>query len=174
MKLKFDIKDIIGLEVTSPQDLGEKLCSVIESRENLPSYAALGICDEKFMVDMFHVNDIELKDLRAHLKGICAEFLCLAEDDIEMDYQVLKSSEDSISGIYMCLPKTILNAYFDVCTEAGIIPVKITSSLLMSMESLSEDREEKHERISFIEFSNGKLIYLSVFQNKACELRANS
>ena len=163
-------KKLFALTVSSPDELKANRSILLEHKRNNSTFVALGLEGPQVLVRPFHLTDVPYKDIKNNLKHEAVELLSLPVDDIEFDFQILNKTGNKTFGVFVCLPKKILQEYLSILDKTKLTAIKITASFLAAIDSFFEQRKINNERFFLLGFSKYHTISLAVFNNKQCEL----
>jgi len=156
------------LTTSSPEDLSKKI-STTKGLEQY-NFVSIAIRGNDVHVCPFRLPKIPLKELTQKLEFEAVELLNLPLEEIEIDFQILDSSDETIKGIFICTSRKLLNEYMHVLKATKLAPIKITSHLIASIDAFLVKHSHNVQRYCFLEFSQDQKINLAVFNNCQCEL----
>lgn len=165
-----DEHNVLVIEASSPEDLKINLESIFKITRLESRFVSLAISGPQVLVCPFHYKDVRVKDLKNLLRLEAVELLSLPANEIEVDFQIFRSTEDLICGVFLCLPKGLLKKYVDVLDKAKLIPIKVTAHIFASIETFLRQQAVMDQKLCFLDFSKENLIHLAVFNNEQCEL----
>lgn len=157
-------------ETVSPEDLKNGILQLSGTTLFPGSYVCLSVRNSDFIVRSFQYNNISREMLKGRLQAEAVETLGLPLGDIAFDFQILHMGLDFINGIFVCCPKGLLEEYLSILDEAKLIPVRITSGTVMSLEKFFMSREVDDKRFCLLDFQGEKVISVAVFHGGICEL----
>ncbi len=160
----------LTLEAASPQQLNANLNEVIEKQGVRPCMVAVSISDPRVMICPFQLEGVAAKDIKHHLLSEAVEIMSLTPDAIVLDFEIIKSDEKEVCGIYMYLPKTLFEEYLAVLDKKGFNAIKITARSLVSIDWLFQHNKLNEGRICFLDFSVEGTINLFISNKQECEL----
>ncbi len=164
------IASLSTLTASSPLDLGQSLHEITLADLSSKNPIALALSDPKCLVYPFNVSTIGLKDLRARLMFEAVGLLSLPSSEIELDYQVLVNDKDELKGIFMCIPKSVLQEYLKAAHKSGITPARVTSAILMKIDTFIQQQEKQTGRWCVIYFDSDNRLHVAIFCGGECEL----
>lgn len=170
MEEKLIQKEIFVLKCTSSKDLKKQISGIQNQRSQGSKYVNLVLPDADISVPPFHVEESNLKDLQVHLSNSAVEVLGVPLEDVEMDYQVLNTLSNSLTGIFACISKAKLMEYINVLDESKLICLKVTASILDYLEKLYSKYKLEDQHFCFMNFSNNREASMAVVNAKSFEL----
>ena len=161
---------LFALTVSSPEELAGNRSLFREKRKNKCLFVALAISGSQVLVRTFDLPKAPFPDIINNLKFDAVELLSLPVDEIELDFQVLSSTKEKVSGVFACLPKKLLADYLSILDKEKITPVKITAYILAHIDAFLLSHTTNNKRFCLLDFSKRDIIHLAVFNQKQCEL----
>ena len=161
---------LLSLEAGSAQELDDALTTMTRNGLNGSAYASLSLRDPGVLVRPFKIDDCADAELREKLLFEAVELLSLPTEDIELEFQVLKTDGNNYSGIFMCMPRILLKEYLSVLNKKKLYPFKITSSTLADIDNFFQERQASGERFCLFDFSRKNSIKLVSYQDQQCDL----
>src|SRR6185503_13998724 len=129
---------------------------------------ALSLTDPKVYVYPFQMPKSPRKQLLEHLIDEAVELSSLHINDIELDFQVFGSKEGIIEGVFVCIPKKLLEEYIAVCDKAGLIPIHFTAQLLRAVGALHAKHKGSKEHFVALDFLKDR-VSVALFCNEHCD-----
>ncbi|MCK5013959.1 MAG: hypothetical protein KAS66_09075 [Candidatus Omnitrophica bacterium] len=163
-------KNILALEASSPEELDTSLTASLQGEDKAMRPVALSVRGPKIIVRPFHLANVPLKDVGHHLLSEAVELMSMTSDEIEFDFQITKSDQDDMRGIYACMSKKVLEDYLLVLDKENLNPIKITEHFLTCVDSLYQQNILNGARVCFLDFSAKNIVNLFVSSNRECEL----
>lgn len=160
----------IALEASSVKQLNANLTEAIERKGAKPCAVAVAISDPNVIVCQFEMESTAVKDLEHHLISEVCEIMSLTPDEIALDFQITKSDQKSVQGIYICVPRNIFEEYLSVLDKKSFNVLKVTEQFLVSIDFIFQRGKLNNERICFLDFSIENTIGLFISNKKECEL----
>ncbi len=161
---------LLAFAASSAEELENKITTSLKENPSKSRLTTLAIGGPQVLICPFNLEKMSSKELLAHLRSEAVGMLSLPLDQIVMDYQILSGEDETVAGIYTCLPKSSLDGYLAVLNNAKLIPVKITTYFLATIDSFFRQHETKNERFCLIDFSKETNINLAIFMDHQCEL----
>jgi len=161
----------VTFSTSSPEELETKLTADIKNPKVMSAkFAVLAISGPHVLAQPFEFTDISIKDLKNRLRSQAVELLLLPADDVELDFQIFSSSNEKINGVFICLPKKLLQQYIAVLNKTKLVLLKVTAQILAVSGSFLLQQKIAEERFCLMDFSKPNTICLSIFNNRQCEL----
>ncbi len=158
---------VLQLEAISPEDLKDKLT---EKSGLKHSFINLSISGQKVVVRQLELPKLSSRDLENTLRLEAAELLSLLPDEVALEYQVLSRGVNKINGIFVAMPREILEEYYALITKTGAIPLSITAQALSAINASLTNIPYLGKSFSLINFSENNMAYLALFSPGRCEL----
>ena len=149
------------------------IIDLLSTKKNVKSPASVGNegCPPAGEAGRFNIKKEKVnKELKTKLMFEAVGLLSLPVEDIELDYQILTSENQKLSGILICMPKILFNEYLQVTEKLNFVPVKMTSGILLDMDFILDQLQGKTGRFCVISFYKDTVIHLAVFHDGRCEL----
>ena len=160
---------IFSVTVASPQDLQVKLSAEMKSARFDYTYIAISLTDPKVTVYPFHLPSAAHPQLVEQLKAEARELLSLKDGDIELDYQVFNKNAEMIDGLFLCIPRKLLEQYINICDHARLIPIHFTANILTCLGASFARHKGEAESFCILEFTRDNYVNLAVFCSNKCE-----
>jgi hypothetical protein len=114
---------------------------------------------------------MKYRELKNALKMEAVELLSLPPDEIEFDYHMLRS-KDKARGIFVAVPKRILDEYMAFLNRAKLIPIKISAKILGSLNWFLHEHYDniKDKNFCILDCSNKNTVNLAIFNKANLEL----
>lgn len=169
MRLKDKEEVVVNLEASSPEEL-DKIFSD-SPRETIESnvLVALSLYGKKVLVRQFDFPLLSKRELNNSIILDAVELFSAKTHEIEVDYQVTDQQE-RIKGVFIAMLKKDLREYLASIRKAGYIPLSITAKMLTYINSFLQEYKSEQANFCFLDFSNGNIVNLSVFNEGKCEL----
>ena len=162
---------IINLEVKSAQKLEEALRAFKNTkRPDSVGLAFLNLFGPQILVRQFELPRLSRQEIKNALKLEATEIFSLLPDEIEIDYQILRSLKQRVQGIFVAIPKRLLLDYILRFDKAGVIPFAITASILSQINNFLHKHKPQRKNLCIIDFYKENIINLAVFHNNNCQL----
>ena len=155
-------ENIISLEVASPQELNERLAAFAEEKTTQPRFIALNVYGPQVLVRQFDLPALKINEIKQALKLEAMELLHLKVDEIEFEHQVLGSFEGRTKGVFVAMPKQLLQEYVGCFRNTAFIPVKMTASILTVVDAFLHTHKIENESFCLMAFASGKRIQMAV------------
>ncbi len=163
-------ENIVCLEAASPKELAELLKGLPKDKAGKSRFVSLNVYGPQILVRQFDLPRLNPAELKNALRLEAVELLHLKPQEIEFDYQILSSSKDKINGIFVALPKKLLEEYASCCDKAQLMLSSVTASSISAVNSFFCKNKAIGGTFSLLVFSERNHIYLSVFDNRLCVL----
>ena len=163
-------KTLLALQASSPEELNACLPNILKNNKSRLRYITLSITGPRVLVRSFDFENLAIKEIKNRLKFEAVELLSLPVEEIEFDFQILNSTREKTSGVFICLPKNLLKSYIHVLDKANLIPIKITAHILAMMDAFFQKHKTNNGRFCLLDFSESNKIKLAVFNNRQYEL----
>ncbi len=159
------------LTVSSAEELIQGLDEARRRAAAEKSYlVSVALQDANALVHSFSFKDVTAKDLKTKLMFEAVSLLSVPASEIELDYQIFHEEGGCTSGLFVCMAKRPLNEYLRAIQKSKGIPFKITSHILVRMDSFLAHYPHSAERLCFIDFCEGPVAHLAMFFQNKCEL----
>jgi Tfp pilus assembly PilM family ATPase len=157
------------LEAVSAEEIGKKLASLLEKHKIKTRLAALSISGPEVLLRQFDLSRLPMRELKNSLRLEAVESISYPGEEIELDYQVLSSSKEKINGVFVTLPKKLLEKHLTILHNAGLIPVVVNAGFLAKINSFLYRRQVKEDVFCFLDFSSQDIVSLVLFVHKQCQ-----
>ncbi len=161
---------LLTVTANAPADLDKQLRDILKAPHKRNYLLTLALTDPHVLVYPFSFDHVPLKDLKIKLMFEAVGLVSLPADEVKLDYQILMNEGDVIKGIFICMPKRLLNEYLKIVYKSGLIPIGITSVILSRIDFFLMRYGNRKERLCLIDFYQNHLIHIAVFHNGQCEL----
>lgn len=159
---------IPALVVSTPEELKERIKELKANRRFKSRYVTVSVNDDAILVRLFKFKDLAVKELGGVLTAEAADLLSMAEDEIEVDYQVFLANEEWVEGVFMAAPRELVQNYLAEIDRARLIPVCMTSSLIASLEYFLIKTYSGYKRCGVLDFSQDGTIQCAVIDKRKC------
>ena len=168
--IKGKLKSIIGLDAASAKEMEANLTEMLRKGGARPRAVVVSISEPKVMICPFQLERDAMKDVEHHLLSEAVEIMSLTPDEIVLDFQVTSADPKMVKGIYMCIPKDLLEQYLNVLDKKFLNPLKITEQFLVNIDRLFQLGKLSGQRICFLDFSAPPTVSLFISSKGECEL----
>jgi len=159
----------VALATTSPEDLQDQL-STLSPEEKQKKYITLAVSGAEVLVQLFEVPFGKVRQVKEQLLGTAVELLNLPVNQIAFDFQIFSSSENKTSGVFVCVPKSIIENYLLVIQAFHFVPFKIIPYILSSINAFYLQNEAHEKRFCLLDFSRDGYINLAVINQQNFEV----
>ena len=163
-------KQTFAVMATSPEDLAFRLADRSEEEQRRHRFINLAISAPEVVVQPFNIPGINVRDVRDRLKLVSVELLNLPADQLSFDYQILSSSDDQVCGLFVCAPKSLVQAYLEVIGRSKLQPLKMIPYILSSIDAFYLQNEAQNQRFCLLDFTRNGYINLAVIHLQRFEL----
>lgn len=160
---------LLVLEVDSPEALEKALNNLSDEDKAKVTLAKLNIYGRNILIRQFELPFIKRRELESTLKLEAVELLSLRAEEIVFDYQAFYY-KDKIKGVFVVMPKKILDAYMAFFRGRFVIPVILTAKILGTINLFLDTHKGRPDNFCFLDFSSPNTVNISVFSNSECEL----
>jgi hypothetical protein len=160
---------IYTVTVGSLQELQSKISADQKKGKFNYEFIAISSTDPNISVCPFHLPNAPYPKLAALLKEEANQLLSIKDVDIELDFQVFNRRNGMVDGLFVCMPRKILEEYIRICDRAKLIPIHFTAGILTAIGASFEKHKEETDNFCILEFTKDMYVNLAVFCNKKCE-----
>jgi len=172
--LKKDIlwvnRNILPLKTSSSEELNNILSDASKKFFKRPRYVSITTTSKDIVLCPFHFKNISSESIEDKVKFLAFELLNLPADQIAIDYQLFRLSQDEqYAGIMVCARKEQVEQYLKACDRHRVIPLRLAPYSLVSIDSFCGRLNIAAGRYCVIHFSRRGTLYLCILQNGGCE-----
>jgi len=164
------LSPIITLTVNSPAELRNILQERKQKKLNTSRYVSFAVTDQRVITQLFQFKNVTKKNIEISLITEVADLLSLPARDIILDFQILHADSQYIKGVFVTAPKSLVEEYLGVLDDLQLIPVKMISSLMSSMESFFLRFKESQERVCVIDTTANNILHFFAVEEGFCRL----
>ncbi len=161
---------VLQLEALSPEELKGKLNSMPKGDKAQARFIVLGISGDQIIMRNFELPVLAAKEIKNALFLEAVEVLSLHQEEIEIDYQVLSSADGKCKGVFLAMPKAVLNDYYAEISKAGFIPLALTAKILTTVNAALTQIPHSIKAFYILDFIGEKNVFLALFNEGQCEL----
>ena len=161
---------VLQLEAASPERLEEAIAGIVEEGGIKNHFVALSISGPKVIVRQIELPSLPSRELKKSLGLEAAELLSLPPQEAALDYQILGSADNRINGVFVALPREILEQYYQKIIQAKAIPLSITAQILTIISAFLREAKPASNSFSLLNFSGKDTVHLALFNAGSCEL----
>jgi hypothetical protein len=161
---------LLTLTVSSPEELTKTLSDIQKKSPGQYRFISLALFDPKLLVYPFSFENISFNELKLKIMSECVGLLSMPVREIEIDFQILSHQHNQFRGIFICMPRLLINKYLQVIYKANLVPIKITAAILANIDSFLTEHRKTKERLCIIDFCKKNTVHLSIFQEGRSEL----
>lgn len=161
---------VLQLEARSPEGLENTIAGLVEKERVENSFVTLSISGQKVIVRQFELPALSPRELKNSLQLEAAELLSLPPEEVAFDYQILESAADKINGLFVALPRDILEQYYLKINQTKMVPLSITAEILTVIDSFLRKINSASSNFFLLNFAKENTIHLALFNAGRCEL----
>ena len=157
-------KTTITMTVRSADEFKEKLQSIIKPSRK-PRPLVLLLQDHQVYVNMFHVKNGSRQEVRYQLLMEAVEKLSLPAEDIVLDYRILCREDDSVSGVYLCASRDMIEEYVSLADPRAVRLVKMTDKFLCQLDRFQKTEDCQGRCYCFLYVAGPREFRIAVLQD---------
>jgi len=150
-------ESLLELQASSVLELDIALSTLKQNQNGNVCPVILNLFGPQMLVRQFELPRLSPKEVHNALKLEAAELFTLLPDAIEIDYQVLDTSSDKIRGIFVGLPKMLLEDYLSCLDKLRCLPEKVTANIFSRMNYFLNEDKTKGKNFCIVDFF--KVVY---------------
>lgn len=159
----------VALTVSSAAELETLVRPLKRKRLFKPRYISVAVNEYKVLSRVFNFPKAPRDEIRRNIISEACDLLSLPAHQIEADFQIFHSDQETTRGVFICAPKELVKNYLQVMDHARLIPLRLTDSIFARIDSLiSINRELRNEGGCLVDLSLDNTIYFAVIQEKGC------
>lgn len=161
---------VLQLEALSPEALENTIAGLAEKERLENNFVTLNLSGPKLIVRQFELPALSLRELKNSLQLEATELLSLPAEEFAFDYQILESSADKINGVFVALPRNILEQYYLKITQAKMFPLSITAEILVVIDAFLSRINSASSNFCLLNFATENTVHLALFNAGRCEV----
>ncbi|HTY44620.1 MAG TPA: hypothetical protein VMD52_01345 [Patescibacteria group bacterium] len=160
---------MLHFEALSTEELDKALARVSQKDKNTGRLAALDIYGPNILVSQFSLPRLSRRELKNSLNLEAVGLLSLSPDEIELDYQIFNSPADKLNGVFIAMPKAVIQEYLSRFEQANVACARLSANILSRINAFLYRNQIREGTFCLIDFYNATLANLVIFTNGTCE-----
>lgn len=161
---------VLQLEALLPEELKVQLEVMPKANKLENKFVVLSVSGSQAIVRNFELPVLSAKEIKNALRIEVLDVLSLHTEEIEVDYQILSSVDGKCKGVFLAMPKSLLNDYYAQISKAGFIPLVLTAKILSTINAALIQIPSSIKAFYILDFIGEKGAFLALFNQGQCEL----